>query len=104
MSSLACCTGGNKHYAEVEELRFQKCRKPFNCQECDKPVVKGEEYARYTTLYDGYWDHIKVCEPCWMLGESMAALDFCWELGGLREAHQEYLREYAPPKLERRVQ
>jgi hypothetical protein len=32
----------------------------------------------------------------------MAAMDFCWELGDLHEAHQEYLREYNPPKLERR--
>ena len=95
--SLSC--GCNTHYAQLESLITPKARKEYQCEECGCSICKGEVYVKYKTLYDGSWNETKVCEPCYDLGESMAELGFCWILGGLKEAHQEYIAEYAPPKL-----
>lgn len=95
--SLSC--GCNDHYADLESLTIQKARKQYVCEECRKTINIGDEYARYKILYDGSWSETKVCEPCYDLGESMADLGFCWVLGGLAEAHREYVAEYQPPKI-----
>ena len=99
--SLSC--GCNYYNADLEKLTEPVARNQYRCDECNKTIKIGEQYARFERLYDGMWWTDKVCEKCHDLGSSMAELGFCWIMGELKELHREYIEEYNPPKLRAKI-
>lgn len=95
--TLSC--GCDDNYAVLDRTSTPMARKEYICQECGKAILKGAVYYRRDFLYEGKWGCTKTCEACGDLGESMASLGFCWNIGELAEAHREYIREYAPPAI-----
>lgn len=68
---------------------WRTARKQHTCSECDAPIVKGERYEEYASLYEGSWDHHKFCVSCeaWWTEfwrwQRRAGEDFCVEVGQL---------------------
>ena len=95
--SLSC--GCNNHYADYDKLTNPKASKKYQCEECRNTINRGDVYARYEQVYDHQWSTTIVCERCHDLGESLAAMGFCWMFGDLIETYKEYLTEYKPQPL-----
>ncbi len=94
--SLSCsCDSYSDFFHEAE----RKARKSHVCYECRAAIDKGDIYYTFASKTDGDFCSWKTCEPCRDLGLSLGALGFCWYVGDLRDAHAEYLREYAPKKI-----
>lgn len=60
-----CIDGGNYDY----EIQFSTCttpkaRKPHRCCECERTILPGERYQRWTGFWDGSFDTNKSCLPC----------------------------------------
>lgn len=84
---------------EFHRVKFHTARKEYKCCECGGAINPGDTYEREAMKWEGdFMENIR-CEPCSDLAASLSALGFCWDIGDLRWAHQEYLREYQPPKL-----
>lgn len=67
--------------ADVHRVEEPKARKPHSCYECHGPIEAGEAYKRVTTLFDGAWTTMKICDDCWHLGLTFED----WEYGMLSE-------------------
>ncbi len=94
--SLSCCYEGD---IDADWTTERKANKAHQCDECCETINKRDLYTIYSSVAYGEFLNHKTCEACTDLGDSMAAQGFCWELGCLRQAHQEYIQEYAPQKL-----
>ena len=49
--------------AIFEEVMI-KARKAHKCSECKRVIFSGERYERIGGLWDGQWDHFKICTDC----------------------------------------
>lgn len=85
---------------EFHTDEWKTARKEHVCVECEKIIKIGEYYCRATRMFDGRWYHENNCEKCQDLAESMMSMGFCIYVGGLHEAHEEYIMEYNPPRLD----
>jgi hypothetical protein len=66
MSDCGVCIGGYDcdGYAEFQETRWPKARKEHVCGECERKIIKGETYHRWSGKYDGeFFDDI-TCAQC----------------------------------------
>lgn len=58
---------------DVWEERQVRARKSYRCSECGGQIESGSHHRRIDTLYEGSWDHHRVCEPCWDLWTRFSA-------------------------------
>lgn len=68
--------------ADVHRVEEPTARKPHDCYECHGRIESGHTYKRVTTLFDGAWTTMKICEACWELGLKFDE----WEYGLLSES------------------
>lgn len=94
---LAC--GCDDLAPSVFKEKFVKARKEYKCCECGKDISIGETYEYTFGVWEGVASSYHTCEKCADLKSSLSSLGFCLVFEELHEAHQEYLSEYAPPKL-----
>lgn len=96
--SLTCCYEDNG-FTEFSRRKTRVARKPHICCECREEISVGVEYVYCVALTDGQFSDWKTCEKCDDLAASMQAMGFCGLVGDVHADHQEYIREYQPPRI-----
>lgn len=73
----------------------RKAKKQHNCCECDRPILKGENYFMLQGLWDGQWRNYKQCSICHDIGKKYQdETNECYPLGELiQEIHYSDLIE-----------
>lgn len=75
---------------EVYLEQTRKAAKPYTCQECKRPLPKGQPYIYAKALSDGGWFSTRMCHECrdvgTAFGRAFAQEDGCWLVGHLHEA------------------
>lgn len=50
--------------ASVYNATNPRARKPYQCEECDGPILVGEQYERVFGVWEGYATTFRTCERC----------------------------------------
>jgi hypothetical protein len=66
VSNCEVCIGGYNYdgYPEFYTWKYPKARKEYKCCECDRAILKGQQYERYTDKFDGSIHTAKTCMDC----------------------------------------
>lgn len=49
---------------DVTQVRVVRARKEHRCSECVDGIRPGEFYEKIDALFEGYWNHDKLCARC----------------------------------------
>lgn len=83
MSPSCYCTDyySSADAAVVYQESLPAAHREYRCCECGEAIPVGERYHRATGLWEGRWDHIKTCLPCYRIRSH-----YCWSFrfGDLR--------------------
>ena len=93
MSDCSCIdTSNDDGYSVCLSQKIVKARKKHRCGECHQVILPGQEYERYTGIYDGDFFTAKTCSDCLSLRESEI---FCgnWRFGVIWDDFFDALRE-----------
>ena len=58
------CDLGDQDCATLWKVTHPKARVGHRCDCCRRTIVKGENYALTSSLYDGSWQSEKACAEC----------------------------------------
>jgi len=65
MGMNCCCVDTGDNGPVTSDVTYPKARKDHRCCECRQTIKKGEEYERFSGLWeDGGWGVFKTCLPC----------------------------------------
>ena len=78
--------------ADIWEEKHRVARKAWTCYECREPIEPGDAYVDIAALYDGSWDHYRICECCDEDWSRLTELGHCKLLGDLAETIDEAYR------------
>jgi hypothetical protein len=73
VSDCGVCIGGyDGDPAELYDSQIVTARKPHECHECRREIVRGEKYERVTGRWEGEFDRFSFCLICSELSKSFS--------------------------------
>lgn len=96
---MCAIDGGERYDVYCEATR--KAAKQHKCDECYRPILKGEIYRQTRGLYDGHWSVNKVCSHCSVATEWLGTNCGGYMDQGVREDIEEHVDEYRRMDLAR---
>lgn len=70
---------------DIWDEKTRVARKRWACYECGEPIEIGDEYTDIAQLYEGSWDHFRICDCCTEDWENLVNAGHCKLLGELQE-------------------
>lgn len=72
-----------------------RARKEHKCDECGRPIARGETYRQTKMLFEGMWIATKQCAHCVVLADWLVAECGGYLTQGILEDFHEHAQEYA---------
>lgn len=90
MSDCGCIYVDVDEEAALYRSKMQRARKVHRCDECRRPIVRGEEYEHTTICFEGCWNRHKTCVDCVSIRKAF----FChgWEFNRIWEYLNEHIQ------------
>ena len=91
MEAGMCSCDAGLEPSDVCDIADVKARKEHRCDECHETIQPGQTYVRIKALWDGGWETMKRCRPCYQIGTDYccgvigkgAVWEWCWEYLGV---------------------
>jgi hypothetical protein len=88
------CMADGSDRADVWLEWKPRARKEHKCDECSRPIAKGETYRQTKALYEGSWLALKQCAHCVVLADWLVAECGGYLTQGIVEDFGEHAQEY----------
>lgn len=87
------CSCEEGEYPDISRRVVRIARREHRCSGCQRPIRVGRRYLQLDWLFEGAWDHRKVCLVCERLRLAWHKVENCWTSADeVRECIREEVR------------